>query len=91
MQSIAKLVHYSGRVQGVGFRDTVTWIARKFAVTGWVRNLPDGRVQLLAEGDPDQVDRFLEAIRTRFANNIAEEQIEDTNPSGATSGFGISY
>ncbi|HEV3237972.1 MAG TPA: acylphosphatase, partial [Gemmataceae bacterium] len=61
MQTVAKLVHYSGRVQGVGFRATAAWIARRYPVAGWVRNLPDGRVELFAEGDAGQVDGFLKA------------------------------
>ena len=43
-------VYFSGRVQGVGFRYTVRMVASRFAVTGFVKNLPDGRVQLVAEG-----------------------------------------
>src|SRR5579859_5139508 len=56
-----RMVHYSGRVQGVGFRLGTTAIARKYAVTGWVKNLKDGRVQLLAEGSEDEVKKFLAA------------------------------
>lgn len=55
-------VFYEGRVQGVGFRYTVRQLAKGFDVTGWVRNLPDGRVELLAGGEPDEVEAFLAAI-----------------------------
>ncbi|MGZ5024599.1 MAG: acylphosphatase [Chthoniobacterales bacterium] len=58
----AKQVFYEGHVQGVGFRWSVKYIARGFDVTGWVRNLPDGRVELMAAGDPEEVSAFLEAI-----------------------------
>ena len=54
---------YEGRVQGVGFRACVKREARGFEVTGWVRNLPDGRVELQACGDRAEVAAFLEAIR----------------------------
>lgn len=55
-------VFYEGNVQGVGFRYTVRQIAKGFDVTGSVRNLRDGRVELLAAGDEAEVHAFLEAI-----------------------------
>jgi acylphosphatase len=59
----AKQVFYEGHVQGVGFRWTVKHIAKGFVVTGSVRNLPDGRVELRVAGDDREVDAFLQAIR----------------------------
>ena len=56
--------YFSGHVQGVGFRYTVKNLAREFEVSGTVANLPDGRVELLASGEPEEVDAFLEAIAT---------------------------
>jgi acylphosphatase len=58
----ARQVFYEGRVQGVGFRYTVHQIATGFDITGWIRNLPDGRVELLAAGDPGELAEFLQAI-----------------------------
>jgi acylphosphatase len=58
----ARHVFYEGRVQGVGFRATVKGIARGYEVVGWVKNLPDGRVELQASGDTEEVEAFLEAI-----------------------------
>ena len=55
-------VFYEGNVQGVGFRYTVRQIAKGFDVTGSVRNLPDGRVELQVTGEEDEVRAFLEAI-----------------------------
>ncbi len=60
---IAKRVFYEGQVQGVGFRFSTTRIAEKFTVFGWVRNLPDGRVEIQVKGESDQVHQFLSQIR----------------------------
>ncbi len=54
---------FHGKVQGVGFRATVHKIAQKQAVTGWVRNLPDGTVELTAEGEQTVLENFLKSIR----------------------------
>ena len=56
-------VYYSGRVQGVGFRYQSRQVASGFEVTGIVRNLPDGRVELVAEGSEEELKAFREAIR----------------------------
>jgi acylphosphatase len=82
-------VHYSGRVQGVGFRYTTRSIARRYPVTGYVSNLPDGRVELVAEGEPVDLDGFLAEVRDHFFNNIRDER-RDTQPAtGEYSGFEI--
>jgi acylphosphatase len=55
-------VFYEGNVQGVGFRWTVRNVAKGFDVTGWIRNLPDGRVEMQVSGEEDEVRAFLNAI-----------------------------
>ena len=65
-------VYYRGRVQGVGFRYTTQRIASRLAVTGYVKNLPDGRVLLVAEGQPDELDRLLAAVRVELGNYIGD-------------------
>lgn len=56
-------IFYTGRVQGVGFRYTAKRTALEFEITGVVRNLPDGRVELLAEGDRAELEAYAEAVR----------------------------
>jgi acylphosphatase len=77
-------VCYEGRVQGVGFRYTARRIASGFDVSGYVRNLPDGRVELLASGEPAEVDDFLAALRdSELAGHIEIEQtLEVPHPAG---------
>jgi acylphosphatase len=88
---IARLVHYSGPVQGVGFRATTVDIARKYPVTGWVKNLDDGRVQLLVEGNDEDVKKFLEAVRTCWKKNIEKELTEDRKPTGEFKSFSVRF
>lgn len=64
--------HFSGRVQGVGFRYTARQIAQGFTVTGQVRNLEDGRVHLIAEGAENEVQEFLREIQTQLQQYIKE-------------------
>jgi acylphosphatase len=78
----AQMVHYTGKVQGVGFRATAVEIAKDYPVTGWVKNLDDGRVQLVAEGPGDAVEDFLKAIRARWKDNITKEEAKEQEVSG---------
>jgi acylphosphatase len=81
MQREWRRVYYSGRVQGVGFRFTAQHLARGFDVAGYVQNLPDGRVELVAKGDPAEVDGFLEAVRDAMGRYIRDVEIESSPPS----------
>ncbi len=85
---VCKRVLYRGEVQGVGFRYTTRRIAGGFAVDGTVRNLPDGRVELVAEGEAGEVERFLAAVAQRMANHIADHSMNDEAPLGRA-GFDI--
>ena len=71
-----RLVTYSGRVQGVGFRWTTARISRRHAVSGHVRNMPDGTVRLLAQGNDDSVRAFLEEVAEALSARI--ERVEET-------------
>jgi acylphosphatase len=82
-------VFYSGRVQGVGFRYTAQSTARSFAVTGWVRNLADGRVELAVEGKPAAVDAYLARIAEIMGTNIRGVEQHVEKASGEFRGFEI--
>ena len=83
-------IFYSGTVQGVGFRYTVKNLAGGFEVTGRVRNLPDGRVELVAEGAKDELSAFQQAIReSELGHFIRQEDVAWTEPQGGFRGFEI--
>lgn len=84
-------VFYAGRVQGVGFRYTVRSLAGRFDVTGFVRNLPDGRVHLVAEGAAAEIDGFLEAIRAEMRYYIGDVQQNVRPASGRFASFEIRH
>jgi len=67
-------VLYSGRVQGVGFRYSVKSVASGFELTGAVRNLPDGRVELFAEGAGDELQAFRQAIRESGMEHFIQKE-----------------
>jgi len=82
-------VYYAGRVQGVGFRVNAQQIARRYSVTGFVRNLPDGRVHLVAEGTDDEVKQLLEDIADSMAGNITSAPTQSRAATGKYVGFSI--
>jgi acylphosphatase len=66
-------IFFSGRVQGVGFRYTTRSLAARFQITGFVRNLTDGRVQLVMEGADEEMDRFLVALHKEMVRYIFDQ------------------
>jgi acylphosphatase len=80
----------SGRVQGVGFRYFTQQAAVRENLHGWVRNLPDGRVEAGAEGDVEALERFERALRYGPPGARVEQlEIEHTVPDGRNSGFTV--
>jgi acylphosphatase len=90
---ITRQAFYTGRVQGVGFRYSVKQIAAGYEVTGWVRNLADGRVELLAIGAGDEVEAFLEALAgSHLGTHIKEIAVNAAEvPSRPVRGFEIRH
>jgi acylphosphatase len=88
-ETVARLVYYTGRVQGVGFRATTVHIAQSYPVSGWVRNMADGRVQLWAEGRSDVVDAFLQAVGEYWRDYLRTEERHNQPVHGRLSGFTI--
>ena len=89
---ISTQVFYSGHVQGVGFRYTVKQIAKCFHVTGWVRNLPDGRVELQVSGESAEVAGFLDAVaQSELRAHIKEQAQAPLAQPPATRGFDIRH
>lgn len=87
---VARRVLVSGQVQGVGFRYFVESRAAAEGVHGWVRNLADGRVEALIEGDRESVDRVEAALRRGpAAARVEDVVIEIATPSGRATGFSI--
>lgn len=80
---LAVRVVYSGHVQGVGFRFNTLDAARGFDVDGYVRNMPDGTVELLARGEAGQVEQFLAAVSHRMRSYIADATREAAPPTQA--------
>ncbi len=81
---------YSGQVQGIGFRYTAKSVAAGFEVTGLVRNLPDGRVELVAEGAREELDAFRRAIREAGLEHfIRDEAVTWGEARGGFRGFEI--
>jgi acylphosphatase len=86
---MATVVYYSGMVQGVGFRATAASVAQGRPVKGWVRNRPDGRVELLVDGPAPAVQAFLAAIRQHMAGYIDGEETESRECEALPDGFRI--
>lgn len=86
-----RIVYFSGRVQGVGFRYTTQRIATGFAVSGYVQNLSDGRVKVVAEGTSEEMVAFLADIQSTMRQNIDDSVSETAAPTGEFNSFSIRH
>jgi len=91
VSQIAKHVIFTGHVQGVGFRFTVHHIASGYRLTGFVRNLSDGTVEMLAQGTPDDVDTCIRQIQDSFAGYIGDSIIEEVSVNARHTEFRITF
>jgi acylphosphatase len=88
---IRRTVLFSGQVQGVGFRYTARNIAGRFEVAGYVKNLPDGRVEAVIEGEEDEIARFIGAVSEEMSPGIRDVKTHDSPGTGEFSRFEIRF
>jgi acylphosphatase len=84
-------VCYTGMVQGVGFRYTTRRIASRFVVTGYVRNLPDGKVRVIAEGRGTELQRFFDAVEAELGHYIRQKEQTTAAVTGEYGTFDIRF
>ena len=84
-------VYFTGRVQGIGFRFTCQDIARGMGITGWVKNLPNGRVEITAESDEEKLSEFISRLKTYFSRHIEDTDINWQGAGGEFKDFGIEF
>ena len=82
---------FTGRVQGVGFRFTTEDIASDLGVTGWVKNLRDGRVEVVAEAEEEVLKEFLDRTNDYFSRYIQDADIKWQEAAGEFKEFGIRF
>jgi len=88
---VAKHVIFEGRVQGVGFRFTALRIANRYGLTGWVRNVPDGSVEMLAQGNSRDIENCLRDIQDSFQGYIAGTETREAPLDTKYADFRITY
>jgi acylphosphatase len=91
MKQTARRIVFRGQVQGVGFRYTVCEIADGLALTGFVRNRPDGTVEALLQGRADRIDECVSGIAARFGAHIRDMSMSETPVNPGHTGFQITY
>ena len=84
-------VYYEGSVQGVGFRFTVERIASDLDIVGWVKNMPDGKVELLAEGRERQLSELLIQIKDNAPGYISRDIVDWQDDKGEFKDFSIRF
>jgi acylphosphatase len=88
---IAKHIIFTGSVQGVGFRFTAHRLARLNQLKGYIRNLPDGTVEMLAQGYTEDVDNCITDIKEYFAGYVRETKIEELPIDPRYKNFNITF
>ena len=91
MSEIAKIITFHGRVQGVGFRFTAQRTAARYMITGYVRNLPNGSVEMLAQSSAENITQTLRDIKETFKANLTDTSIQNVTPNPRYKDFRITY
>lgn len=91
MRTTAKRIIFIGRVQGVGFRFTAHRIANRHFLTGFVRNLANGTVEMLAQGELQEINACIAEIEETFARYVTETKITDLHPDPRHTDFRITF
>ena len=84
-------IYCSGSVQGVGFRFLAQSAAHQLGVTGWVKNLEDGRVEVVCEGEGASLNKFLEKIKDAFGEYIRDFNTQPQDATGEFKGFDVKF
>ena len=82
---------FAGMVQGVGFRFTARDLADRYRIKGWVANLSDGRVKLVAQGSQKELNNFLYDLREKFKNQIVDFQLQEKESLEDYNSFQIKF
>ena len=82
---------YKGTVQGVGFRFTVEHVAKSFGLTGWVRNSPEGAVEVVCEGKEPDIKTFVSRVKKEMGHYISSADIKWETPTGEFDSFNIAF
>ena len=91
MSTIARHIIFTGRVQGVGFRFTAHRMACRNQLTGYVRNLSDGTVEMFAQGSAGDIDDCVEDIQQSLIGHVRETRIEEVPPDPRYTDFKITF
>ncbi len=91
MNQTAKHIIFTGRVQGIGFRFTALDIANRYRLTGLVRNLPEGTVEMITQGPSDDIADCIRDIKEAFEGYIRETKTEEIPPDPQYTNFKIAF
>ena len=84
-------LQYGGHVQGVGFRFTSQKVAERTGITGFVRNLSNGNVEIIGEGDRFHLEKFIKELAEHMRGYISDFHVDWTEPTGEFSSFDIRF
>ena len=91
MAQTARYIIFAGHVQGVGFRFTARSLAERLKLTGFVRNMPDGTVEMFTQGSPENISNCIREIEDYFSGCIRDTRIEEVPPDPRYTEFDITF